>query len=125
MVGVLQARIQSANFTKGDFVISTECRQTQIDNIERYCVALLEETPLAHIDKFMLQRTANTLAERFSHSVVNKFVIWSRAILEEAHVDPWAKVYRVGHPEYSSDGSQIPDFSGCSRGLGRVLLGTQ
>ena len=59
-------------------------RQTQIDNIERYCVALLDGTPLAHIDKFMLQRTANTLAERFSHSVVNKFVIWSRAILEEA-----------------------------------------
>ncbi len=59
-------------------------RQTQIDNIERYCVRLLEDKPLSKIDRFSLQMQANRLAEKFSRSVVNKFVTWSRAILEEA-----------------------------------------
>ena len=59
-------------------------RQTQIDNIERYCVALLEDKLLNKIDRFGLQMQANRLADKFSRSVVNKFVIWSRAILEEA-----------------------------------------
>ena len=59
-------------------------RQTQIDNIERYCVGLLEAKPLSKIDRFGLQMQANRLAEKFSGSVVNKFVTWSRAILEEA-----------------------------------------
>jgi len=59
-------------------------RQTQIDNIERYCVRLLEDKPLTKIDRFSLQMQANRLAEKFSRSVVNKFVTWSRAILEEA-----------------------------------------
>jgi hypothetical protein len=59
-------------------------RQTQIDNIERYCVALLEDKLLTKIDRFGLQMQANRLADTFSRSVVNKFVTWSRAILEEA-----------------------------------------
>jgi integrase len=62
----------------------TSSRRTQIDNIERYCVSLLDEVPLLEIDRFRLQKTANCLAEQFSHSVVSKFVIWTRAILEEA-----------------------------------------
>jgi len=59
-------------------------RKTQIDNIERYCVTLLADVPLAQIDRFQLQKIANGLAQRFSHSVVAKFITWSRAILEEA-----------------------------------------
>lgn len=59
-------------------------RQTQIDNIERYCVQLLQEKPLSKIERFGLQMQANHLAEKFSRSVVAKFVTWSRAILEEA-----------------------------------------
>lgn len=59
-------------------------RKTQIDNIERYCVTLLKDLPLAQIDRFQLQKIANGLAQKFSSSVVAKFVTWSRAILEEA-----------------------------------------
>jgi hypothetical protein len=59
-------------------------RQTQIDNIERYCVRLLREKQLSKIERFGLQMQANHLAKVFSRSVVSKFVIWSRAILEEA-----------------------------------------
>jgi len=49
-------------------------RKTQIDNIERYCVTLLADVPLAQIDRFQLQKIANGLAQRFSHSVVAKFI---------------------------------------------------
>lgn len=59
-------------------------RRTQIDNIERYCVHLLDAKPLNQIERFELQMHANRLAEKFSRSVVSKFVVWSRAILEEA-----------------------------------------
>ncbi|MFL6449058.1 MAG: tyrosine-type recombinase/integrase [Bryobacteraceae bacterium] len=59
-------------------------RNTQIDNIERYCVQFLHNQSLGQIEKFQLQMIANRLAQRFSKSVVTKFVIWSRAILEEA-----------------------------------------
>ena len=59
-------------------------RQTQIDNIERYCVRFLQDKPLVKIERFGLQMQANRLAEKFSQSVVNKFVTWTRAILEEA-----------------------------------------
>lgn len=59
-------------------------RKTQVDNIERYCVNVLHDVPLAQIDRFQLQKIANGLAQKFSHSVVTKFVTWSRAILEEA-----------------------------------------
>ena len=59
-------------------------RDTQIDNIERYCVKLIDHRPLNEIQKFKLQMILNRLAQQFSESVVNKFMIWSRAILEEA-----------------------------------------
>ncbi len=59
-------------------------RQTQIDNIERYCVQLLENALLVDIEKFELQMITNRLAQQYSKSVVTKFLIWSRAILEEA-----------------------------------------
>lgn len=59
-------------------------RQTQTDNIERYCVKFLQDEPLSKIEKFDLQIQANRLAKTFSKSVVGKFVIWTRAILEEA-----------------------------------------
>jgi integrase len=59
-------------------------RDTQIDNIERYCVQLLENFHLVDIERFQLQMTANRLAQKYSRSVVSKFMIWSRAILEEA-----------------------------------------
>src|SRR4051794_36870153 len=58
-------------------------RATQIDNIERYCVKLVDHRPLNEIQKFELQMILNRLAQQFSESVVNKFMIWSRAILEE------------------------------------------
>ncbi|MDQ2777533.1 MAG: tyrosine-type recombinase/integrase [Acidobacteriota bacterium] len=59
-------------------------RATQVENIERYCVQLLDGLPLSEIERFKLQMTANRLAEKYSRSVVSKFMIWSRAILEEA-----------------------------------------
>ncbi len=59
-------------------------RATQIDNIERYCVKLVEHRPLNEIQKFELQMILNRLAQKYSESVVDKFMIWSRAILEEA-----------------------------------------
>ena len=59
-------------------------RQKQIDNIERYCVRQLETKLLKDLDKFSLQMHANRLAKAFSKSVVGKYVIWCRAILEEA-----------------------------------------
>jgi integrase len=62
----------------------TSSRASQIDNIERYCVKLLEYRPLIEIQKFELQMIVNRLAQRFSKSVVAKFMTWSRAILEEA-----------------------------------------
>lgn len=59
-------------------------RATQIDNIERYCVKLLEHRPLIEVQKFELQMILNRLARQYSESVVDKFMTWSRAILEEA-----------------------------------------
>jgi integrase len=59
-------------------------RKTQIDNIERYCVKPLEDTLLKELDRFSLQMQANRLAQKFSKSVVTKYVVWCRAILEEA-----------------------------------------
>jgi integrase len=67
---------------EGKWKISS--RQTQIDNIERYCVEPLETIPLVEVEKFQLQMITNRLAQRYSKSVVTKFLIWSRAILEEA-----------------------------------------
>ena len=65
-------------------VWSESSRATQIGNITRYCVDLLDATPLQDIERFQLQMIANDLAKRFSKSVVEKFVTWTRAILEEA-----------------------------------------
>jgi integrase len=62
----------------------TSSRRTQIDNIERYCVKLLEDKLLTDLDRLSLQMQANRLAEKFSKSVVNKYVVWCRAILDEA-----------------------------------------
>ena len=62
----------------------TSSRATQIDNIERYCVKLLEDKLLKDLDRFSLQMQANRLADNFSKSVVNKYVVWCRAILDEA-----------------------------------------
>lgn len=59
-------------------------RKEMAANIERYVITGLGERPLAALDKFMLQNHINTLAERYSRSVVEKALIWSRAILEEA-----------------------------------------
>ena len=59
-------------------------RSTQVDNIARYCVKLLEHRPLIELQKFELQMILNRLAQHYSESVVDKFMIWSRAILEEA-----------------------------------------
>ena len=59
-------------------------RKTQIDNIERYCVKPLEEQPLKDLDCFSLQMQVNRLAEKYSKSVVGKYVVWCRAIFEQA-----------------------------------------
>jgi integrase len=59
-------------------------RKTQVDNIERYCVKPLEDTLLKELNRFSLQMHANRLAQKFSKSVVTKYVIWCRAILEQA-----------------------------------------
>jgi len=59
-------------------------RATQIDNIERYCVKLLEYRPLVEVQKFELQMILNRLSQQYSETVVDKFMTWSRAILEEA-----------------------------------------
>jgi integrase len=59
-------------------------RRDVIGNIERYVLKLIGETPLIELDKFALQMHANALADRFSSSVVDKYLIWTHAILEEA-----------------------------------------
>lgn len=59
-------------------------RGETVKNIERYIIAPLGELPLASIDKFTLQTHINSLAKNYSRSVVEKALIWSRAILEEA-----------------------------------------
>lgn len=59
-------------------------RKELIGNIERYVLRLIGETPLAKLDKFELQMQANQLATKFSDSVVEKYLVWSKAILEEA-----------------------------------------
>ncbi len=40
-------------------------RATQVDNIERYCVKLIEHRPLSEIQKFELQMILNRLAQQF------------------------------------------------------------
>lgn len=52
--------------------------------IRHYVVKPFEDRPLSQIDRFALQVYANELATRASRSVVQKFVVWTRAICEEA-----------------------------------------
>jgi integrase len=59
-------------------------RKELIGNIERYVLRLIGDTPLVQLDKFMLQMHANGLAQKYSESVVEKYLVWTNAILEEA-----------------------------------------
>jgi integrase len=59
-------------------------RKELVGNIERYVLRLIGDVPLAELDKFMLQMQANKLAEKYSESVVEKYLVWTNAILEEA-----------------------------------------
>ncbi|MGI9071897.1 MAG: tyrosine-type recombinase/integrase [Bryobacteraceae bacterium] len=59
-------------------------RKELIGNIERYVLRLIGDTPLVQLDKFMLQMHANELAQKYSESVVEKYMVWTNAILEEA-----------------------------------------
>jgi integrase len=59
-------------------------RKELIGNIDRYVLRLIGDVRLAQIDKFMLQMHANRLAEKYSESVVEKYLVWTNAILEEA-----------------------------------------
>jgi integrase len=55
-----------------------------IGGIERYVLRIIGDTPLVQLDKFTLQMKANELASKFSESVVEKYLVWTNAILEEA-----------------------------------------
>ncbi len=66
-------------------------RQTQIDNIERYCVELLESIPLVEIETFQLQMITNRLAQRYSKSVVSKFLIWRNESTIDGQIYPTLK----------------------------------
>lgn len=59
-------------------------RKETIGNINRYVLKQIGGIPLSAVDKFTLQMHLNKLAETFSESVVEKFMVWSNAILEEA-----------------------------------------
>ncbi|HEU0122644.1 MAG TPA: tyrosine-type recombinase/integrase [Bryobacteraceae bacterium] len=59
-------------------------RSELISNVDRYVVRQLGETLLSKLDKFTCQCHINTLAEKYSYSVVEKARVWLRAILEEA-----------------------------------------
>lgn len=59
-------------------------RREIIANALRYVVRPLGETLLSKIDKFSIQSHLNELAAKYSHSVVEKARVWTRAILEEA-----------------------------------------
>lgn len=55
-----------------------------IDSINRYVLKIIGDVPLVRLDKFSLQMHANALAENYSDSVVEKYLVWTNAILEEA-----------------------------------------
>lgn len=59
-------------------------RKELIGNIERYVLAKFGDWELGSINKIALQLHVNELAARYSKSVVEKALIWSRAIMEEA-----------------------------------------
>jgi integrase len=103
-------------------------RRTQVDNITRYCVAFLDDIPLGKIDRFQLQLIANRLAIKYSHSVVSKFVIWSRAILEEAveqEFIPQNPARRLQVPETRAENKRFLTLNEISIVLGRMPLREQ
>ena len=55
-----------------------------IGGINRYVLRIVGDIPLVQLDKFTLQMKANELAAKFSESVVEKYLVWTNAILEEA-----------------------------------------
>jgi integrase len=55
-----------------------------LGNIDRYVLRIVGDIPLAELNKFTLQMRANELAAKFSDSVVSKYMIWTKAILNEA-----------------------------------------
>lgn len=59
-------------------------RRELVANIERYVLAAFGGFQLAEVDRFQVQMHINTLAEKYSQSVVEKARIWTRAILQEA-----------------------------------------
>ena len=59
-------------------------RSRTVGFIENYVIAPFGESPLADLNRFALQTHLNKLAESFSHSVVSKFRVYAKAILDEA-----------------------------------------
>jgi integrase len=59
-------------------------KKETIGNIRRYVIGTIGHLPLRDLNKFVLQQQANDLALKYSKSVVDKYLIWTRAILEEA-----------------------------------------
>lgn len=94
--------------------MESSSRQTQIDNIELYCVKPIEAKLLKDLDKFSLQMHANHLAEAYSKSVVSKYIIWSRAILEEAvdqRLIPRNPAKKLMMPETKPDNKRFLELS--------------
>lgn len=52
--------------------------------IEHYVVAPFADVPLGELDRFAIQKHLNNLAKEFSKSVVTKFRVYIKAILDEA-----------------------------------------
>jgi len=59
-------------------------RPKTIRFIERYVIFPLGDIPLGQIERFAIQRHLNELAARFSKSVVLKFRVYIKSILDEA-----------------------------------------
>lgn len=59
-------------------------RSRTVGFIENYVISAFGDMPLADLNRFALQTHLNKLAESFSHSVVSKFRVYAKAILDEA-----------------------------------------
>ncbi|MCC6591634.1 MAG: site-specific integrase [Bryobacterales bacterium] len=59
-------------------------RKRTVGFIENYVIGPFGEKTLAELNRFDLQTHLNKLAEDFSHSVVSKFRVYVKAILDEA-----------------------------------------
>lgn len=59
-------------------------RKRTVGFIENYVIGSFGEKKLAELNRFDLQTHTNKLAENFSHSVVSKFRVYVKAILDEA-----------------------------------------